>query len=136
MSDKLTDKQKLFCEAYLSNGFNLSKAAIEAGYDTNNPRNIGAENYAKPYIKEYIQARVKERLQGHEELTEKLLDRWSEIAFYENEGLPEDAKYKPNDILKASELLGKYLTLFTDKQEVNHSGGQTLTIKREIVKPK
>ncbi len=89
MSDKLTDKQKLFCEAYLSNGFNLSKAVIEAGYDTNNPRNIGAENYAKPYIKEYIQSRIKERLQGHEELTEKLLAKWSEITFYENQGLPE-----------------------------------------------
>lgn len=119
---KLTDKQKLFCEAYLSNGFNLSKAVIEAGYDTNNPRNIGAENYAKPYIKEYIQKRINERLQGHSEITEKLIKKWSDIAFYEHEGLPEDAKYRPTDIIKASELLGKYLALFDHKQEIEHSG--------------
>lgn len=118
---KLTDKQRLFCEAYLSNGFNLTQAAITAGYKTDNPRNIGAENYAKPYIKEYIQKRVREQLQGLDELKSKWIERVSEIAFYENPGLPEDAKYKPQDILKATDQLGKYLSLFTEKKEIEHT---------------
>lgn len=78
---ELTTKQLLFCEAYLSNGFNLSKAVIEAGYNTSNPRNIGAENYAKPYIKEYIQKRVRERLKGHDELQEQWLNEVMAISF-------------------------------------------------------
>lgn len=132
---KLNDTQRLWANEYLSNGFNKTKASRVAYPDANCPTEIGSENYRKPHIKAYIQKRVRELLQDKAELTSKLIDKWSEITFYENPGLPEDAKYKPNDILKASELLGKYCTLFTDKQEVNHTGGQTLTIRREIVRP-
>lgn len=118
MSDKLNDTQLLWANEYLSNGFNKTAASKVAYPDAKRHAEIGAENYRKPHIKAYIQERVKELLQGKEEITKKLIDRWSEIAFYENPGLPEDAKYKPNDILKASELLGKYCALFVEKKEI------------------
>ena len=118
MSDKLNDTQLLWANEYLSNGFNKTAASKVAYPDAERHAEIGSENYRKPHIKAYIQERVKELLQGKEELTSKLLDRWCEIAFYENPGLPEDAKYKPADMLKASELLGKYLTLFVEKKEI------------------
>ncbi len=137
MSDKkeLTDKQKLFCEAYLVNGFNLKEAAITAGYKEEYAKQQGAENYSKPYLKEYIQERVSSLLQGKGELTSKLIDKWTEIAFYEFNEETEKPKWKTQDILKATDQLSKYLGLNIEKQEVTHSGGQTLTIKREIIKP-
>lgn len=115
----LNDTQLLWANEYLSNGFNKTKASKVAYPDAERHAEIGSENYRKPHIKAYIQSRVSELLQGKEELTSKLIDKWCEIAFYENSGLPEDAKYKPNDMLKASELLGKYLTLFVEKKEID-----------------
>jgi len=87
-------------------------------------------------IKEYTKKRINSLLDNREELQKQWIDNVTEMAFCELTGDSETDKYRASDKTKALELLGKYLTLFTDKQEVNHSGGQTLTIKREIVKPK
>ena len=116
---ELNDTQLLWANEYLSNGFNKTKASQVAYPDAERHAEIGSENYRKPHIKTYIQDRVKELLQGKEEITMKLIERWSKIAYYENEGLPEDAKYKPMEILKAGELLGKYAELF-NKSEIVH----------------
>lgn len=56
---RLTDKQKLFVDAYLANGFNATQAAIEAGYSKASARSIGAENLTKPDIRAVIDARMK-----------------------------------------------------------------------------
>jgi len=56
---KMTAKQQAFCEAYVSNGFNGTKAAITAGYSENSAQEIGSENLCKPIIAEYI-AKFKE----------------------------------------------------------------------------
>jgi hypothetical protein len=123
MSDKelleLNDTQLLWANEYLSNGMKKTAASRVAYPDADCPAQIGSENYRKPHIFKYIQERAMELIQGKGELTSKLINKWCEIAFYENEGLPEDAKYKPNDILKASELLGKYLALFVEKHELD-----------------
>ena len=50
----LTAKQQAFCVAYVSNGFNATKAAISAGYSEHTAKQIGSENLAKPDIAEYI----------------------------------------------------------------------------------
>ena len=129
MSEKtLTTKQQLFCSTYLANGFNATQAAITAGYSEDAARQTGADNMSKAYIRDYIKIEINKLLDNREELTKKLIDKWCDIAFYENEGLPEDAKYRPTDILKATELLGKYLTLFTEKKEVEHSGSIQLPV--------
>ena len=137
MSDKkeleLNDTQLLWANEYLSNGFNKLKATEVAYPDCNYPAQQGSENYSKPYIKKYIQERVTELLQGKGELTSKLLDKWHEIAFYEFNEETENPKWKTQDILKATDQLSKYLGLNVEK--VEHSGGQTLTIRREIIKP-
>lgn len=56
---KLTEKQRRFVDYYVETG-NLTEAAQKAGYHSKNPRNIGAENYAKPYIRAAIDARLRE----------------------------------------------------------------------------
>ncbi|GKT04510.1 terminase small subunit [Furfurilactobacillus entadae] len=53
MVRKLTDKQRIFAEAYVKEP-NATKAAISAGYSQGTARSIGAENLTKPDIKEYI----------------------------------------------------------------------------------
>jgi phage terminase small subunit len=53
---KLTAKQRVFVAAYLSNGFNATKAAIAAGYSAKTAYSIGSENLRKPEIKAEIDA--------------------------------------------------------------------------------
>ena len=52
---KMTAKQQAFCESYVSNGFNATKAAISAGYSEKTAKDMGCQNLAKPYIAEYIE---------------------------------------------------------------------------------
>jgi len=44
----MTIKQRLFCEAYLQNGFNATQAAITAGYSKKTAGSTGPENLEKP----------------------------------------------------------------------------------------
>lgn len=46
----LTTKQELFVSAYCSNGYNGTKAAIEAGYSIESAGAISSENLQKPDI--------------------------------------------------------------------------------------
>lgn len=135
MSDDLTPKELLFSNTYISNNFNAKQAAIEAGYSENTAEVKGSQLLSKVKVRDYVKKRINELLDNREELQKQWIDNVTEMAFCELTGDPETDKYRASDKTKALELLGKYLTLFTDKQEINHSGGQTLTIKREIVKP-
>lgn len=57
--DKLTPKQKAFCDEYLICG-NASEAARKAGYSAKVANRIASENLAKPVISEYIAERQKQ----------------------------------------------------------------------------
>lgn len=61
----LTIKQRLFCDYYLSNGYNGTQAAKSAGYSQTEGVccSIGVENLGKPLIKKYIGARMKEAVE-------------------------------------------------------------------------
>jgi hypothetical protein len=62
MKDKLSLKQKLFCEAYINSLGNGTEAVIKAGYsiskngnpDRNLAKSIASENLTKPDILSYI----------------------------------------------------------------------------------
>lgn len=60
MMEKMTQKQKRFCDEYLID-LNATQAAIRAGYSEKTARAIGNENLTKPYIKEYIEKRMAEK---------------------------------------------------------------------------
>jgi phage terminase small subunit len=51
--NKLSSKQKAFCEEYLID-LNAVQAAIRAGYSKKTARQIGSENLSKPDIAKYI----------------------------------------------------------------------------------
>nr|DAM16302.1 MAG TPA: Terminase small subunit [Caudoviricetes sp.] len=61
MSDeKLTPKQRRFCEEYLKSG-NATEAAKKAGYKEKAAHSMGAENLRKPAISAYIKHRTDEQ---------------------------------------------------------------------------
>ena len=58
--EKLTPKQRRFCEEYLKSG-NASEAAKKAGYKEKAAHSMGAENLRKPAISAYIKRRTDEQ---------------------------------------------------------------------------
>ncbi len=105
----LTDKQERFCLEYVVD-FNATQAAIRAGYSEPSAHVIGWENIRKP--------KIAERLAGlqAEDATETQLTREFVI-----EGLMGIAEYGGKMLaarVRAYELLGKHLALFTDRLEV------------------
>ena len=102
MSKKLTLKQQRFVDYYLQTG-NAAKSAKLAGYNTNYQtlRQIGSDNLTNAHIQKAIQAKlIKDKINPT-----YVLSGISTIA---------DTSKRDNDKLRAYELLGKYLKLFTD----------------------
>lgn len=58
--EKLTPKQRRFCEEYLKSG-NATEAAKKAGYKETSCRVIAAENLSKPAVSAYIKRRLDEQ---------------------------------------------------------------------------
>jgi phage terminase small subunit len=133
----LTPKQEAFVREYLID-LNATQAAIRAGYSESTAAEIGYENLRKPQIKEAIDSAISTRAKRTEITADKVLQEIAGVAFA---GL--DAKSmieematlmeagldgKPlrpdyNHKLKALELLGKHLKLFTEKHEHGGLGG-------------
>lgn len=107
----MTDKQTLFIEHYLTH-FNATKAAIQAGYSEDTAYSIGSENLLKPEIKAVIDSRVKEIIAQTDDKRAKLIQFWISII--------DDPESSENAKLKASDSMGKYLAMFTEK--ILHSG--------------
>lgn len=108
---KMTAKQKMFCQEYLVD-LNATKACIRAGYsqrtaDVQGPRLLG--NVRVKHEIDALKAKREEKVGLTAEKVLKDIERVRDIA--EN-----DKQY--NVALKASELQGKHLAMFTDKQEV------------------
>jgi len=57
----LTPKQQIFVDSYISNGFNATQAARQAGYKGNEVtlQAVGSENLRKPLIQQQLKQRTK-----------------------------------------------------------------------------
>lgn len=71
---KLTAKQRAFINAYMTNGFNATQAAIKAGYSEDSARVIGHENLTKPDIASEIQRLMREFSMPVEEVLARLTE--------------------------------------------------------------
>lgn len=120
---KLTPKQELFISEYMKD-LNATQAAIRAGYKEENARQIGAENLSKPYIKNMIDKRLEERAKNNGITAEYVLQGIKGIA--------DKIDAKETDRLKAYELLGKHLKLFTDKIEANTNNKNDNTVRIKL----
>jgi len=112
---KFTLKQAAFISWYCSAvvNFNGTEAARRAGYAGNNVTlaNVATENLQKPYIRAEIDKRVAKALSGADVTVEAVLRRLQVIG----DKALEEGKY--GDAIRAAELHGKYLKMFTDRIE-------------------
>ena len=116
----MTDIQVIFIERYLVH-FNSARAAIEAGYSEDTARNIGCENLTKPYIKEAIDKRIQEIIAKTDDKRTELINFWR--------GILADNNASENHKMKASENLGKYLAMFTERLEISGIDEKPIEVK-------
>ena len=116
----MTDKQTLFIEKYLIH-FNATRAAIEAGYSENSSMETGYENLRKPQIKERIDKRIQEIIAKTDDKRTELINFWR--------GILADNNASENHKMKASENLGKYLAMFTERLEISGIDEKPIEVK-------
>ncbi|TXH18931.1 MAG: terminase small subunit, partial [Hyphomicrobiaceae bacterium] len=108
-----------FCREYVIDQ-NGNQAAIRAGYSPKTANEQAAQLLAKLSIKEYVQSLLDQRAEKLQLTAEDVLNDILETR----KAAAEDGKH--SDRLKANELLGKHLKLFTDKSEVTGKDGSPL----------
>lgn len=130
----LTNKQRLFVDAYLANKFNASKAAIEAGYSGKTARVIGAKNLTKPNIKLAIEERSAEIAKKHEltidfviRTAKKILQKALKMPVLDKQGRLVAYKIDGATCASVLNLLAKYLGMFDGyrKDRVGKTDEQT-----------
>jgi phage terminase small subunit len=129
--NKLTPRQKLFCQEYVKD-LNATQAAIRAGYakkdaDVQGPRLLGYVG-----VKEEIKKRMQKVAEKNELTAESVMASIAEIKARCMQSGKRKGKDKFNApaALKAAELEAKYLGILTDN--VNHSG--SLNVHNRLVK--
>lgn len=109
---KLTTKQERFCREYIID-LNATRAAIRAGYSEKTANRIASENLSKLDIQEKIR-QLQQKIEARTEITQdKVLNELANIGFAEP-----SKQIRVTDKIKALELLGKHLGIFTDKLQV------------------
>lgn len=119
----LTPKQDMFVREYLID-LNATQAAIRAGYSPKTAYSIGEENLKKPEIAKAIQLGMDKRAEKAIITADEVLSNIRRLA-----QKAEDMDDNGN-ALRANELLGKHLKLFTDK--IEQSGNINLTVSTGI----
>ncbi len=150
MSD-LTAKQQAFVEEYLVD-LNATQAAIRAGYSPDTAQQMGSENLSKPVIATAIAELMAERSKRTEITafnvlgdittikarcmqTSPVIDKAGNHVMIETEDgeIVPAYKFDPTNALKANELLGKHLGMFTDKHEIGGIDGAPVIFSMKIV---
>ena len=102
----MTDKQKRFCEEYLTD-FNETQAAIRAGYSKKSAYSIGSENLRKPEVQNYLSELKAEAQTRTETKRNDIIDELKSIGFADID--PDNIK--ASDKLKALDILSRMLGL-------------------------
>jgi phage terminase small subunit len=122
---KLSLKQKKFTTEFIKSG-NATLAAKKAGYSRKTARQMGSENLAKPVIQQAV-ASAAEKLGINPEY---VLGNFKEIAEFNkqkrikakqigSETFHEEEMIDVHASIRANEMLGKHLSLFTEKSEID-----------------
>jgi len=110
----LTEIEKLFCEEYLSTGMDRAAAIKASGSEATTANSIRQQAHRilnRPHVKAYLDKRLADTILSTNQILAGISDR------AENAELDRDR-------LKAYELLGKHLKLFTEKSEININVGE------------
>lgn len=138
----LTDKQKMFVQEYLID-LNATQAAIRAGYSENCAGEQGYENLKKHEIIKAIEKAQEKRIQRilitQDQVLKDLIEvknRCLQQESVKDKDGNETGEYvfKEQGVLKACELLGKHLKMFTDKIEQTNTGDVKITFASDKLK--
>lgn len=88
--DKLNAKHEAFCLAYIANGQNATRAAIEVGYTQNASRQAGHRLYSDPLIRARIKELLDEKFKALHMGADEVLARAALIARADIRGLFND----------------------------------------------
>jgi phage terminase small subunit len=105
----MTAKQEAFAIEYLKDK-NATQAAIRAGYSKKTAYSIGCEMLRKPEIQEIIRTEQEKAAASASLTIEDIAKNLKEIAA--------NPLAKDSDRIRAYELLGKYLGMFTERVEM------------------
>lgn len=119
----LTAKQQRFVEEYLVD-LNATQAAIRAGYSEKTARSQGQRLLTKVDIQKALARRQETYAKRVEWTVEEILADLRAIAT--------DPAQRPSDRLKAYELGGKHLGMFTDKLEVAGANGGPIQVQQQV----
>ena len=113
----LNEKQRRFCELYVSNGYKQTEAYQEAyGLDSKDSAKVNASRILKNQkIREYITQLQKEAFKAQCINAERVATKLAEIAFAQKD----DQYYTAPNQLKALDLLQKQLGLQNQKIEMS-----------------
>ena len=126
MPAKLTPKQQKFVSEYLVD-LNATQAAIRAGYSPKTANRIGPQLLVKNCISEALQE-ARERQQARTEITADMVLRELKAIALDDADDMTNSRLKYTNKLKALELLGKHLGLFTEKVSVDMPEGGIVMI--------
>lgn len=123
----LTLKQQAFVDEYLKDR-NATQAAIRCGYSEKTAKQQGSRLLSNVDVASAIDSATTEVSERAKVDAQDVLESILRIR-----AKAEDAD-RHSDALKANELLGKHLKMFTDRQEVSApDGGPVSIIERVIV---
>lgn len=121
----LTAKQERFVQEYLVD-LNATQAAIRAGYSERRASELGYQLLQKTTVRNAIQKAIQDRSQRTEVTQDQVVEELKTVAFAQAADYS-DSTLKYANKLKALELLGRHLGMFTDK--VEHSGEAAVRIE-------
>ena len=131
----LTRKQDLFCQEYLVD-LNASKAAVRAAYSAKTASRIGPELLGKTWVASRVQELMNAR---SKRVRRKSDDVLKDLQLVKADAMKQVIDKDGNSLmanhagaLKALELEGRHLKMFTDKMEVTGANGEAIKHTVEI----
>jgi phage terminase small subunit len=125
-----TDKMERFCQEYLID-LNATQAATRAGYSRRTANEQGSQLLAKLSIKQRIEELAKLNAIAAEVTPALVLSTINEAMQRCKGDEQSGSKFDARGVFRGAELLGRYLSLFTDKTE--HTG--VVSQKIQIIPP-
>ena len=107
---EISEKRKRFCSEYLKD-FNVRQAALRAGYSENMAKTTTYKFLKDPFILQFLKSMKVEHIEKAQLTVEAVLSEIQSIAF----AIADGDLIKTADKLKALELLGRNLGMFSDK---------------------
>ena len=111
---KLTDQQRTFVNEYVRSGFDRIQACKVAGYSERNPDSIACQLLKKPQVKAEIDRIFQQTEEKVTVEATEIIQGLRKIAF-----APPSEKVSNSDRIRAMELLGKTLALYSDSLAIS-----------------